>query len=127
MANRDRSAIHIELVHGDAETVATVNYLDSESLVEFPEIDVFHFQSLSPQQFRYGKHRADAHFIGFATCDLEAAENQLIRDTEFVGPQARHEEGGGSTVGKLGRISCRYRTLTAVGIKVGLEREQSFQ
>src|SRR4051794_8259426 len=45
----------------------------------------------------------------------------------MIGTFARHQECGGSTVGKLRGVPCRDRTLTAVGIEVGLEREQAFE
>ena len=82
MADGDRSAVHVQLVHGDAETIAAVDDLHGESFVEFPEIDIVDVKALALEQFGDGKYRADAHLVGFATGDLEAAENQLVRDAE---------------------------------------------
>ncbi len=93
MADGNRSAIHVEFVHGDAEPVAAIDDLDGESFVEFPEVDVFDFQSLALEQLGHGEDGADAHFIGLATGDLKAAENQFVGDAEFVGALARHEQG----------------------------------
>ena len=77
MADGDGSAVHVELLHRDAQTVAAVNYLHGESFIEFPEINVFSFQTLAPQQPGYSKNWSDTHFIRFAAGDLEAAENQM--------------------------------------------------
>src|ERR1043165_8028154 len=40
MAERDRPAVHVEPVIGDAELVAAVDHLHGEGLVEFPQVDV---------------------------------------------------------------------------------------
>src|SRR6476661_3670389 len=127
MAYGDGPAVHVELVHGDAETVAAVDYLHRESFIEFPEIDVFDLQSVALEQFGHSEDWTDAHFVGFTAGDLEAAENHLVGDAPLVGTLTGHEQGGGSSVGQLRGIPCRYRTLSAVGIEVGLEREQCFE
>src|SRR4051812_2836186 len=101
MADGNGAAVHVQLVHWDAEAIAAINYLHRKCFVEFPEIDIVNFQALALKQFGDGEYRADAHLVGFATGDLEAAKNQLIRDTELIGAFARHEESGGSSVGKL--------------------------
>src|SRR4051794_28654154 len=40
MADRDRTAIHVEPVVGNAELVAAVDDLDRERLVELPQVDI---------------------------------------------------------------------------------------
>src|SRR6266852_5999976 len=127
MAYRDRSAIDIELFHGNAETVAAVNNLNCESFVEFPKVDVVDLEVLTPEQFGNGKHRANAHFVGLAAGDLEAAKDELVRNVEFIGTLARHKKCGGGSVRELRRVPCRHRALSAVGIEMRFQREQSFQ
>ena len=77
VADRNGTAVHVELLRIDAQTVAAVDHLDSESFVEFPEIDVFDLEALALQQFRNGKDRADAHFIGFAAGDWNPRKMSL--------------------------------------------------
>src|SRR6185295_14444158 len=42
MAERDRAAVHVQLVVRDADAVAAIDHLDGEGLVQLPEVDVLH-------------------------------------------------------------------------------------
>ena len=50
-------------------------HLHRERLVELPQIDVGHGLAGALQQLRNREHRADAHFVGLAAGDREAAED----------------------------------------------------
>ena len=47
MTNRDRTAVDIELLHWDAEAIATVNDLHGECFVEFPQVDIVNGQTIA--------------------------------------------------------------------------------
>src|SRR5713101_1776181 len=49
MADRDRAAIDVELVIGDAEPVSAIDHLAGERLVQFPQIDVVDRQPVLSQ------------------------------------------------------------------------------
>src|ERR1700683_5763305 len=44
MSDGDRAAVNIELFRIDAQAVAAINYLNGESLVQFPQIQIAHSQ-----------------------------------------------------------------------------------
>src|SRR6267142_1080339 len=67
MANRNRSAIDIELLGIDAKLIAAINHLHGERLVQLPEIDVVDRQTVALEQAWYRKHWTDAHFVWLAT------------------------------------------------------------
>src|SRR5882724_10467217 len=74
VADRDRAAIDIELVHRNAEAVAAIEHLAGERLVQFPQIDIVHFHAGALQQLRYREYRTDAHLVRLAARDRKAAE-----------------------------------------------------
>src|SRR5262249_3189475 len=47
MADRDRGAVDIETVLGDAQPVAAVEYLARKCFVEFPQIDIADIEALA--------------------------------------------------------------------------------
>ena len=65
----------LSLLLRDAELVAAVEHLDGERLVELPQADVVHLQARALQQARHREDRADAHLVGLAAGDREAAED----------------------------------------------------
>ena len=69
VADRDRAAVDVQLVHRDAERVGAIEHLDSECLVEFPQADVADLEAEALEQFGDGIDRADAHFVGLGACD----------------------------------------------------------
>src|SRR5262245_29141709 len=50
MADRDRAAVDVELLVGNAELVAAVEHLHREGLVQLPEIDVVHIEPKALEQ-----------------------------------------------------------------------------
>src|SRR5258705_13361332 len=66
MTDRDRAAIDVVLVVIDAELIARIEALAGERLVELPDVDIIHFQTLPLQQLRHGVDRADAHLVRLA-------------------------------------------------------------
>src|SRR5882757_8065178 len=67
MADRDRAAVDVELVVGNAELVAAVEHLHGEGLVQLPQVDVVHLETEALEQLGDGVDRADAHLVGLAT------------------------------------------------------------
>src|SRR5262249_13286611 len=82
MADGDRAAVRIELVHGDAELVAAVDHLRGEGLVQLPHADVLELDAGPLEQLRNRVHGPDAHLVGLAAGYGEAAEDQLGLDSE---------------------------------------------
>src|SRR5262245_13617308 len=72
MADRDRAAVDVELLLGNAELVAAVEDLHGEGLVQLPEIDVVHLEPEALQELGDGIDRADAHLVGLAARHDEA-------------------------------------------------------
>jgi hypothetical protein len=74
VAQRNRAAVHVEPVVGNAQLVAAVHHLHGKGLVEFPQVDVVDLQAQFFQHLGHRKHRADAHFVGLATGHRKAQE-----------------------------------------------------
>src|SRR5258706_4350865 len=66
MTDRDPAAIDGVLVVIDAELIARIEALAGERLVELPDVDIIHLQTLALQQLRHGVDRADAHLVRLA-------------------------------------------------------------
>src|SRR5438034_1082537 len=64
VADRDATAVDVELVGIDLERVAAVDDLAGERLVQFPEADVLDREPGVREQLRHGGYRADAHLAG---------------------------------------------------------------
>ena len=66
----------------DAQPVAAINHLHGEGLVQFPQVDILHGQSVARQQPRHGEDRTDAHLVRLAAGHDEAAEGNLGLDAQ---------------------------------------------
>ena len=75
VANRDRATVDIEPVRRNAETIAAVEGLDGEGLVELPQPDVIDVEAGSLEQPRDREDGADAHLVGLASDHHQVAED----------------------------------------------------
>src|SRR5678816_3865811 len=75
MPDRDRPAVRVQLVHGDAERVAAVDDLGGEGLVQLPHVDIFHLEPGALQELRHRVDWPDPHLVALAPGDGEAAED----------------------------------------------------
>ena len=105
VADRDRAAVDVERVVRDAELVAAVEHLHRERLVQLPEVDVVDLQAVALQQPRHREDRADAHLVGLAAGDGEAAEDAERLEAALLGELAVHDDAGRGAVGELARIA----------------------
>ncbi len=99
MPDGDGTAVDVEQLVGDAELVATIQDLDSEGLVELPQVHVVHTDPSAFQQPRYGKDRSDAHLIGLTACYREAATTAEGCYTTLFRQFFIHEHARGRAVG----------------------------
>src|SRR5687767_606916 len=74
MADGDRAAVDVELVHRDAELVGAIQHLHRERFIELPQIDVAHLQPQALQHLGHRERRADAHLVGLAAGHRKAEE-----------------------------------------------------
>ena len=89
MADGDGAAVDVEPVVGDAELVAAVDHLHREGLVQLPQADVVDLEAGALEQPRHREHRADAHLVGLAAGDREAAEDAERLEAALLGQLAR--------------------------------------
>ena len=123
MADRDRAAVHVELVLRNAEPVAAVEHLAGERLVQLPQVDVVHLHAGALQQLRHREHRADAHLVRLAARDREAAERAERLQALLLGELGAHHHAGRRAVGELARIAGRDEAALAHR----LEAAQAFE
>ena len=69
VADRDRAAVHIQDLVGNAELVLAIEHLDREGLVQLPQVDVVDLQAEAIEQLRHGEHRADTHLVRLGAGD----------------------------------------------------------
>ena len=105
VADRDRAAVDVELLHRDAELVAAVEHLHGERLVQLPQADVVDLQAVALQAARNGEDRADAHLVGLAAGDREAAEDAQRLQAALAASASHHEHAGRGAVGELAGIA----------------------
>ena len=75
VSDGDRAAVDVQPVVRYPELVAAVEDLDRERLVELPEIDVLDLEPRPREELWHRVNRADAHLVGLAARDREAAEH----------------------------------------------------
>src|SRR5215468_6329756 len=80
VADGDRAAVGIELVHGDAELVLAVEHLRGEGLVQLPHADVFYLAAGALEQPRDRVQGTEEQLEGRADGYSEATEDQLGLD-----------------------------------------------
>ena len=107
VADRDRAAVDVVLLGVDAEGVAAVEALAREGFVELPEVDVVDLEAGALEQLRHGVDRADAHLVGLAARDREAAEGAEGLDAALLGFAGLHHHDRGRTVRKLRGVAGR--------------------
>mmetsp|Transcript_21061 Transcript_21061/g.81578 ORF Transcript_21061/g.81578 Transcript_21061/m.81578 type:complete len:451 (-) Transcript_21061:3205-4557(-) len=105
VADRDRAAVDVELVHRDAQCVGAVQHLNREGLVEFPQVDVGDGQAQLLQHLGHGEHRADAHFIGLAAGDGKAQEAAQRLEVVRRGVLLADQRAGARAVAELAGIA----------------------
>src|SRR2546426_1078052 len=88
MADRDGAAIDVEPLVGDPEPVATIDHLHGKGFVELPDVDVVHLEPVLLEQFWDCKHRPDAHLVGIAAGDRDAAVGAEQLEAPALGPCA---------------------------------------
>src|SRR5216684_7585565 len=107
MPDRNCAAVHVEEFIGDAEFVAAINHLASEGLVQLPESDVFHLETVALEQLGHCEYRSDSHLVGLASGDCDAAINSERMQPALFGLLRFHQNAYGRAVGKLARVTGR--------------------
>src|SRR5215813_2250750 len=105
MADRDRTAVDVELLRVDAELVAAIDHLHRIGLVELPEIDVVDLQIVPLQKPRDRDHRPDAHLVRLDASGDEAAEDAERLDPFLRCDPVAHDHAGRGAVGELAGIA----------------------
>ena len=90
MADGDRAAVDVEQFIRNAKPVPAIDRLRGERLVQLPQADVFHLEPVALEQLGNGEDRADAHLIGLAARDREAAECAQRLDAGALGGARLH-------------------------------------
>src|SRR5690606_14298811 len=124
VADRNRAAVDVELLHRDAELVTAVHDLRRERLVQLPQVDVVHGQAGALQQPRDGVDRTDAHLVRLAAGHREAAEDAHRLDIPALGDLGVHHHARRGAVGKLAGIAGGDEPL---GATHRLQLGQAFQ
>src|SRR5260370_13794763 len=73
MSNRNRAAVDVEKLIGNAELVAAVDDLAGEGFVEFPQADVVDLEPVAFQQLGHREDRSDSHLVRLASRDRHPA------------------------------------------------------
>ena len=127
VADRDGAAVDVHPVIGDAEHVLDIENLDRERLVQFPQVDVGHFEAEPVEQFGHREDRADAHLVGLGAgrghADIAAERGQAA-----LGGEARlHDHAGRGAVGELAgiaggdlRVGAHHRLQALQALEAGV-------
>ena len=69
MAHGNGAAVDVEFVVVDAQLVAAVKHLHRKGLVQLPQANIIHTQTVLLEQLGHCKYRTNAHFIGLTAGD----------------------------------------------------------
>lgn len=119
VAYRDGTAIHVDAFIRYSERVTTIENLDCKCLIQFPEVNIVHFQASALQKFWHGKYRANPHFIRFATGYRRSAVNAQWAETPFFGYSGFHNNCRGCSVGQLTGIPGRNESTFSHWFQTG--------
>ena len=126
MADRDRTAVDVEALVGDAEPVAAIEHLHRERLVQFPQTDVVDREAEALQQLRHCKHRSDAHLVGLGARDRHAdIAAQRLQD-RALRPAGFHHDAGRRAIGELAGVARGDRAVRRTGFSAGEAVERRF-
>src|SRR5207247_5853016 len=78
-------------------------------LVQLHDVDVRQPEPDLPEKLWYGEHRTDAHLVGLARRDREAAESAERPDAERVRAIGGHDQSHGGAVRELAGVPSRHR------------------
>src|SRR5688500_20065833 len=104
MAERDRAAVHVELLVRDADAIAAVEHLHGERLVQLPEIDVLHLLAGLLEELGHGEHRADTNLLRVAAGDGEAAKYSKGSKVPARSLLGRHHHARRGPIGELAGV-----------------------
>src|SRR5438445_10709 len=104
-AERDRPAVDVESLVGDADAVAAIQHLHREGLVQLPQVDVADSLAGLLEQLGHRDHRADAHFLRVAAGDREAAEDPERLQAALCRLAAAHHHRRRGAVGELAGVA----------------------
>ncbi|CAH0324204.1 hypothetical protein SRABI111_05772 [Pseudomonas carnis] len=107
----NRAAVDIVFGVIDLQAIACVKALGSKGLIEFPQVDIRHLQTLGLEQLGHREHRADAHLVRLATGHGKATEERLGLEPQFQSFSQAHHQGHRRTVGELRGVTCRHRAI----------------
>ena len=110
MADRNRAAIDIELVHRNAQFVAAINHLHRKRFIELPQVNVADLQAESCQHLGNGVHRADAHLVRLAARHRKTEEATQGLQAFFLGQGFIHHHNRAAAVRELAGIAGRNHT-----------------
>ena len=82
-------------------SVAAVEDLHGEGLVELPETDVVDLEAVRLEELRHGEDRPDAHLVRIAARDRDAAIDSERRQVALARELRLHQHAGAGAVGQL--------------------------
>src|SRR5258708_8374105 len=100
-------------LHWDAEAMGAMEGLQREGLVERPEPDTLHLESVALEQVGNGEERADAHLVGLAARDDKAAIDPQRCQAALLRQRRIHDDAGRGTVRELACIAGRNVAVLA--------------
>src|SRR5579883_1583373 len=85
MADRDGTAIDVELLRIDAEPVPAIEHLYGKRLVQLPKVDVVDLEAEALEQTRHGENGPNTHFVRLAARRRQSFENAKRLQTPLFG------------------------------------------
>ena len=76
-------------------------HLHGEGLVQLPKADVVDLEAMRLEQLRHGEDRADAHLVGIAAGDRDAAIDAERLEIALARELGLHQHAGAGAVGQL--------------------------
>src|SRR5580693_5516392 len=105
MADGDRAAVHVQPLHRNAELVAAIDDLDGKRLVELPQADVVHLETVALEKLRHGEDRPDAHLVWLTAADDQTSIDSKRLDVALLCKLGVHEHACGCAVRQLARVA----------------------
>ena len=111
MSQSDGSAVHVQLIHVDAEISSNRNGLSGKCLVRLDQIEVIDIHSGLRHNLLRSCYRSDSHDGGIHACKRSGNPGSHGGNAQFLRLLLAHHDHGSGAVVDSGGIGCGHDTV----------------
>mmetsp|Transcript_23987 Transcript_23987/g.78023 ORF Transcript_23987/g.78023 Transcript_23987/m.78023 type:complete len:235 (+) Transcript_23987:771-1475(+) len=111
MADGNGASVDVALVERDFESIHVIQGHNSKGLVHFPQVNVFHFQSMTLKETGHCDRGADTHLFGRAPGNGKSIEPAQRLESSLLHLLLLHQHTSTRTIRQLAGVASSDRSL----------------